>query len=118
MTEEKRYAFENLILLCPTHHVVIDRLEPHIYTVEVLRGLKAKVETSAMSGEGRMIERLGVDYVELAATQFIVASNWYYSLPPLPTMPRRTTLHGTFGSAVNVEAKVDINFGGLDVEAR
>ena len=86
MTEEQRYSFENLILLCPTHHVVIDRLEPHVYTVAVLRDMKARVEDRAMPGERKMMKELE-DYVERAVTLIIVTSNRYYSLPPLPPVP-------------------------------
>lgn len=40
MTPEQRDAFENLILLCPTHHVQIDNCEPDTYSVEVLLDMK------------------------------------------------------------------------------
>ena len=33
-------AFENLLLVCPNHHTVIDDLEPRRYTVEVLQEMK------------------------------------------------------------------------------
>lgn len=52
MTAEERHAFENLMLMCGTHHDVIDDDE-EAYTVERLHGLKAKHEAaaSAMSDE-------------------------------------------------------------------
>lgn len=31
MTEEQRRSFDNLILLCPTHHTIIDR-DPEYFT--------------------------------------------------------------------------------------
>lgn len=40
MTDEDRAAYENLILLCPNHHKLIDVLEPDRYTVEVLEEMK------------------------------------------------------------------------------
>jgi hypothetical protein len=40
MTEQDRGAFENLILLCPNHHKLIDRLEPEAYPPERLRTMR------------------------------------------------------------------------------
>lgn len=44
-TNEQRRAFKNLILLCPTHHVVTN--DVGIYTVDVMWRLKADHEKSA-----------------------------------------------------------------------
>ena len=119
MSDDQRYAFENLILLCPTHHVVIDRLEPHVYTTAVLRDMKARFERRAMSGERKMMKELTEDYVNLAVTQFIVASNRYYLLPPLAPMPTASPayLEGRIGGAARAEAKADISFGSRTVGA-
>jgi hypothetical protein len=40
MTEELRRDFDNLILLCPTHHIIIDRT-PAQYTTNILKQMKA-----------------------------------------------------------------------------
>src|SRR3984957_2457586 len=37
MTDDQRAHFDNLILLCPTHHVLVDDLEPDRFTIESLR---------------------------------------------------------------------------------
>ncbi len=42
MSDEDRAHFDNLILMCPTHHVLIDELEPDRFSVEVLREMKAR----------------------------------------------------------------------------
>lgn len=42
MTDEERAHFDNLILMCPTHHVRIDELEPDRFSVDLLREMKAK----------------------------------------------------------------------------
>jgi hypothetical protein len=42
-----RRAFENLVVLCPTHHHFIDYIEPDRYTVAVLMGMKATHEKRA-----------------------------------------------------------------------
>ncbi|MEA2493387.1 MAG: hypothetical protein QOJ29_1298 [Thermoleophilaceae bacterium] len=44
MTNDERAAFENLILLCPNHHVVIDDLEPDSHTVDWLQRVKQQHE--------------------------------------------------------------------------
>lgn len=43
--EVDRDILENLILLCPVHHVIIDQ-QPHTYTVEVLTQMKNQHEQS------------------------------------------------------------------------
>jgi hypothetical protein len=43
LTKEKLHAFENLILLCPTHHEDIDS-DPACYTVDRLRAMKEEHE--------------------------------------------------------------------------
>jgi len=48
-TEDERRAFENLILMCPIHHKVIDD-DPDSYTVERLLEIKARHETQNMGG--------------------------------------------------------------------
>ena len=43
-TDEERHSFENLLLLCPIHHDVIDS-DPDSYTVERLTEIKSKHES-------------------------------------------------------------------------
>jgi hypothetical protein len=45
MTDAERDDFENLILLCPGHHRLVDGLEPDRHTVETLRGMKHRHES-------------------------------------------------------------------------
>jgi hypothetical protein len=47
MTEHERNAYENLLLLCPNHHTLIDDLEPDRYTVAVLDQMKGRAERHA-----------------------------------------------------------------------
>src|SRR5689334_10364450 len=44
MTDDQRRSFENLMLLCPNHHNLIDDLDPDGHTVERLREMKARAE--------------------------------------------------------------------------
>lgn len=42
MSDEERNGFDNLLLLCPKHHKLIDRLDPGGHPVELLREMKAR----------------------------------------------------------------------------
>ncbi|MFB2596131.1 HNH endonuclease [Paracoccus sp. p4-l81] len=54
-TDSQRDDYQNLILLCPTHHTLIDRKENEaVYTVEILHSMKAEHES-------RVLERLDQD---------------------------------------------------------
>lgn len=44
MSVDERNSYDNLMLLCPKHHKLIDRLDPDCHTVAVLREMKAKSE--------------------------------------------------------------------------
>lgn len=44
-TEEQRHGFDNLLLLCPIHHDVVDD-DPDSYTVERLSAMKSKHESA------------------------------------------------------------------------
>lgn len=49
MTDAQRNAYENLILLCPNHHTLIDKIEPDNYTVEELRRMKVNAEQRGLT---------------------------------------------------------------------
>jgi hypothetical protein len=42
MTDEERDSFDNLILMCPNHHQLVDDLEPENYSVEFLTDMKQR----------------------------------------------------------------------------
>jgi hypothetical protein len=119
MTDEERYAFDNLILLCPTHHTLIDRLEPHIYTIDVLREMKEQMIERAMPGSKGMLEQLGDAFVVRAIAEIIVVSERYYSLPPLPPMltTNPVLLEGRAHGTSTVTGEVTVPLGGLTVGA-
>jgi hypothetical protein len=50
MTDEERNAFPNLLLLCPLHHKLVDRLEPGRYTVAMLEEMKEKGGSASTAG--------------------------------------------------------------------
>lgn len=65
-TDTERDDYQNLVLLCPTHHTLIDRKEnEHVYTVAALLEMKA-------AHEARVLARLDKDEsptkVEIART--------------------------------------------------
>jgi len=67
-TEEERQGFENLILMCPIHHDVIDA-DKEVYTVEILRKLKEEHEAKHGRQEANdAITELFLANVSLAPT--------------------------------------------------
>jgi hypothetical protein len=47
MTNEQRDGFDNLILMCPNHHQLVDDLEPEKYSVEFLTDMKERATVRA-----------------------------------------------------------------------
>jgi hypothetical protein len=47
-TDDERYSFENLLLLCSTHHKIVDE-QPDIYTAKVLTDTKLLHESKSTS---------------------------------------------------------------------
>jgi hypothetical protein len=68
MTDQERAAFPNLILLCNTHHKLVDRLEPHRYTVEVLTEWKTANEPEG--GLSALDTRFNASHLETLLEQF------------------------------------------------
>jgi hypothetical protein len=66
MTEDERRAFENLIVLCPSCHALIDELEPKRYTIELLKEIKDRHESRAESPEKWCTEAELTAYVTIA----------------------------------------------------
>ena len=46
MTSTERHSHENLLLLCPNHHRLVDRLDPAGHPVDRLREIKQRAETA------------------------------------------------------------------------
>lgn len=49
LSPEEVNGFENLILLCPNHHTLIDEVEPDQHPVERLKEMKQTHETRSLS---------------------------------------------------------------------
>jgi hypothetical protein len=117
MTEAERHDFENLILLCPNHHRMIDDLEPEQHTVEMLRQMKHRHESrwEQWASEDELIR-----YASLAVSPSAPETQGQASLPTARTggPPRLVAARVTDSGMVDV-----VNIGGTDaygmaVEAR
>jgi hypothetical protein len=118
MTEEDRYDFDNLILLCPNHHVKIDDLEPDRFTVQVLT--KMKWDAIRGAGAGNAWERDNDALIDRAVDRLIAVMERENSLGPLQPVSMRspTSLHLEFGEPMlNVTGKASVDFGALVVNA-
>jgi len=62
--EEKRATYENLILLCPTHHTLVDK-QPNTFTVADLRAWKSNHEKWMRGRLGLAVS--GIGFIELEA---------------------------------------------------
>jgi len=72
MDDEERNCYENRILLCPTHHTIIDN-DSQLYTVEKL--LEIKNNHEKWVSESLRKEEINVTFVELETiTQFLVSA--------------------------------------------
>lgn len=75
-TEEERHGYENLILMCPTHHAMIDKDEK-VYTVKKLLGYKAQhapQPNSVISENDITVKQFIEDYLEKARSQSATSS--------------------------------------------
>lgn len=80
---EERDKYDNLILLCEEHHHLVDN-QPHTYTVERLRQVKADHEKLMLEATGRAVEaRSG-----LKVDREYVRETVYSTLLPVLRMPR------------------------------
>lgn len=90
MTNAERRDFDNLILLCPNHHHVIDALEPDRYYVERLRamkqrGIEAAQRSTPPQWKGDKAEEFAVGVLrEYRIEQVGLA--WEAREPPLSTL--------------------------------
>jgi hypothetical protein len=69
---ERRNLAENLILLCPTHHVLVDA-QDSTYTVEELRGWKAAEERLVRETLGAKIRAVGFEELARATRSLLAA---------------------------------------------
>lgn len=88
-TAEQRNDFDNLILLCPNHHAVIDA-DIEAYTVERLQKMKSAREADAPPISESEAQQAAATYIELAsigqtggiAAQNLNAQNFTYNAAP------------------------------------
>ncbi len=111
MTDKERFDFDNLILLCPNHHVRIDDLEPEVFTVEMLTKMKWDAINAASAGN--TWERDNVGLIDRAVDRLIAVmerENALGSLDPV-SMKEPVTVLG----AADVKLGFSASAGGAVV---
>lgn len=76
MTDEERRAFENLILICPNCHDIIDELEPETYTVEKLEGIKEQHELLGVKTQGWLTEERLAEVTAMIVEQLVASGKF------------------------------------------
>jgi hypothetical protein len=93
-TPKERHAYDNLILLCPTHHAVIDD-DDETYTVERLQRMKVDHETRVLPASEQQTSRIADLFVQQGANLaeagglaagIIHAQNFNLHSPPADTL--------------------------------
>ncbi len=76
MTDEERRAFENLILICPNCHDIIDNLEPENYTVETLERIKEQHELLGAKAHGWLTEERLAEVTMMIVNQLVASGKF------------------------------------------
>jgi hypothetical protein len=74
-THEELDNYLNWILLCPTHHDIIDA-QPHTYTVEIVRNYKIEHEKWVETQLDKAVSEVGFPELEIAAKAILYADNF------------------------------------------
>jgi hypothetical protein len=127
---EQRNDFDNLILLCPNHHAVIDA-DTDAYTFERLQKMKADHEAGAAPIPESDAENAAAAYVGLVSigqaggvtAQNLTAQNFTYNAGQVDSVAQRRqlqavenlwemvcTLRKEFSSVVFVDTDLPLNF--------
>jgi hypothetical protein len=85
MSEQERHSFDNLILLCPNHHNLIDDLEPDRHPAEFLHGLKDRMVTTRWRPSEVLLDRI----VRIAIQQWFGSADWMPDAQREPTARER-----------------------------
>lgn len=104
---EKRNLAENLILLCPTHHAVVDA-QDSTYTIEDLRRWKEEQTRFVRDALGAEIRAVGFEELERATRNLLaVPAEPIEEISP-PLKPReKMALNGLTGS---IEATLNVGY--------
>lgn len=73
-SEKDRQGYDNLMLLCPKHHKLIDRLEPDAYPVERLVEIKDKHMLHAAARPWELDDRL-LEFARAAVREYVTFSD-------------------------------------------
>jgi hypothetical protein len=112
MTNEERRSFENIIILCPNHHNVVDNLEPDRFTVDVLNEMKRKAESRAEPVENWANDSL----LEWAVKGLALRSAWIDEQVFLPPISSAIDAQGSFRAeaTTTVHASITDSGGGSE----
>ena len=86
LSELQRNAYANLIMLCPTHHEIVDARES-TYTVEILRGWKADREAKVLDFLAR--EMQSITFAELETITQALVNNGQMDSDSMSVIPPR-----------------------------
>jgi hypothetical protein len=104
---ERRNHAENLILLCPTHHVLVDA-QDSTYTVEELRRWKEDQERFVRDALGARIRAVGFEQLERATRNLLATPPEQLADLAPPLKPReKMALNGL---SAGVEAALNIGY--------
>ena len=103
MTDEERCAYEYLLLVCPNHHRLIDRLDPDAHPVERLHEIKQRAESTCRNHDWASPQEL-----EQYATLILAGSD---STPELAVAIARPRLVVVLGDKDAIEVR---NVGDAD----
>ena len=103
MSDKDRHGFENLILLCPTHHVLIDDLEPQRFSVETLREMKDRASEHG-GNVGRWADEAALDKFSRMLV-LVMAREW--ALPPVAVETMATPQSATVDVSSHDSAVAD-----------
>lgn len=107
MSDLERNDFPNLLLLCPTHHTLVDDLEPDTYSVEVLTKMKEDAERNA-DADSQWSRNTAL--INRAIPVLISVMERLDSLGPTPRTPLRDPQ--PVQGAANVQATFTASAGG------
>jgi hypothetical protein len=96
MTDKERRSFDNLILLCPVHHRLVDRLEADDYPVSRLRMMK-EVHEAGSDGVSWIEDARAEHFARLLLHQIEVGHDSGTAPdadPPLKALPSLSALAG------------------------
>jgi hypothetical protein len=102
MKDAERSHFDNLILLCPNHHTLVDDLEPDRFSVQALRTMKEAALSDTLWANEQLLNR--------ATRALIITIEHAYAAGPLPSYDMSVTegpIPANLTASVHIDSTVD-----------